>query len=92
MNKEEFIQAIIAKTDLSKSKAVEYLNVVLETATKVLSKGDTIQFTGFGTFSVKKRAARKGRNPQTGETIKISARKVIHFSTGKKLKDAVNKK
>jgi DNA-binding protein HU-beta len=82
----------VAKTDLSKSKANEYFNVVLEITTKVLSKGDTVPFTGFGTFSVKKRVARKGRNPQTGEAIKIAARKVVHFSTGKKLKDAVNKR
>jgi len=92
MNKEQFIQAISSKTDLSNSKAAEYLKVVLETITKALAKGEGIAFIGFGTFSVKKRAARKGRNPKTGEPLKIAARKVAHFSAGKKLKEAVNKK
>jgi DNA-binding protein HU-beta len=92
MTKNNFVKTIASKLDLSNAKAGDCLNAVLETLTKLLSKGESISFTGFGTFSVKKRAARKGRNPQTGEEIKISARKVAHFSAGKNLKDAINKK
>lgn len=92
MTKDEFIKTVASKLDVPNTQANECLNVMLETITKALSKGDNIQFVGFGTFSVKKRAAREGRNPQTGAKIKIAARKVVHFSVGKKLKEAVNKK
>lgn len=92
MTKEEFIKTIASKLEVPNTKANECLNVILETITKALSKGDSIPFVGFGTFSVKKRAAREGRNPQTGAKIKIAARKVAHFSVGKKLKEAINKK
>ena len=92
MTKNDFVKTIASEMEISNVKANECLNIILETITKALSKGDSIPFVGFGTFSVKKRAARNGRNPQTGETIKIAARKVPHFSAGKKLKEKVNKK
>ena len=92
MTKDEFVKAVASKMDVPNTKANECLGVMLEIITKTLSKGDTISFTGFGKFSVKKRAARRGRNPKTGEAIKISARKVVHFSVGKNLKEKINKK
>jgi DNA-binding protein HU-beta len=92
MTKNDFVKTIASKLSLSNAKAGECLDVIIGNLTKLLSKGDSISFTGFGTFSVKKRAARKGRNPKTGEEIKISARKVAHFSAGKGLKDLLNKK
>jgi DNA-binding protein HU-beta len=92
MTKAEFVKEIASKLDVSNVKAGECLDVVIETITKSLSKGDNITFVGFGTFSVKKRAARKGRNPQTGAEIKIPAHKVAHFAVGKNLKEIINKK
>ena len=67
------------------------LSLVLETITKTLAKGDEVVFVGFGSFKVKKRSARTGRNPKTGAVLKIPARKVPHFSAGKKLKEAISK-
>jgi len=92
MTKNDFVKTIASEMETSITKANECLNIILENITKALSKGDSIPFVGFGTFSVKKRAARKGRNPQTGEEIKIPARKVVHFSIGKNLKEKINKK
>ena len=89
MTKDDLAEAIVKKIGCSKKDAVETLNVVLDEITKTLSKGDQITLTGFGSFKVSKRAAREGRNPKTGEKIKIKAMKVPKFKAGKSLKDAV---
>lgn len=89
MSKENLIEAIVKKTAVSKKQAAETLSAVLEEITKSLSKGEQVVLTGFGTFKVSKRAARSGRNPKTGATIKIPAMKVARFKVGKSLKDAV---
>jgi DNA-binding protein HU-beta len=91
MNRKELLQSVASKTDMSMSKSEQALAAILETITKALSKGDDVVLVGFGTFKVAKRAARNGRNPQTGKVIKIAARKVARFSAGKQLKLAVNK-
>lgn len=90
MNKAELIDAIADNADLSKAAAGRTLDAAIETITKALKKGDTVTLVGFGTFSVRKRAARTGRNPRTGEEIKIKASKVPGFKAGKALKDAIN--
>ncbi len=90
MNKSELIEAIAACADLSKVSASSALDATLKTIEEVLSKGDQVTLVGFGTFAVKKRAARTGRNPQTGAEIQIKAAKVPSFKAGKSLKDAVN--
>ena len=90
MNKAELIDAIAESADLSKASAGHALDAVIGTITKTLKKGDTVTLVGFGTFSVRKRAARAGRNPRTGETIQIKASKVPGFKAGKALKDAIN--
>lgn len=92
MNKTELIEAIAKKSDLSKKDAEAALKATLETIETALSKGDKVTLVGFGTFEVKKRAAREGRNPATGETIKIKASKAPAFKAGKEFKDKVNKK
>ena len=92
MNKKELARNLAKKFELPINKTDSIISATLETVTKTLSKGEDAAFVGFGTFSVKKRAARTGRNPQTGKTIKISARKVVRFSVSKALKNAVNKK
>ena len=89
MNKSDLIEAIADSADISKAAAGRALDSVTGSITKALKKGDTVSLVGFGTFSVKKRSARTGRNPQTGETIKIKAAKVPGFKAGKALKDAV---
>lgn len=89
MTKDEIIEAIVKKTGISKKDAAESLSTILEEITKTLSKGGDITFTGFGSFKVGKRAAREGRNPKTGEKIKIPAMKTPKFKAGKGLKDAV---
>lgn len=89
MNKTDLINAVAKKSGLSKADAGRALDAALEAITKSLKKGDTVTLVGFGTFSVKKRAARKGRNPRTGAEIKIAAAKVPGFKAGKSLKDAV---
>ena len=89
MNKSDFIKAITEKTDLSKTSATEVLDVVLETVTNSLQDGESVTLPGFGTFTVKERAARTGRNPRTGEVIEIAAARVPSFKAGKSLKDAV---
>ena len=88
MNKEELITEI-AKTTCTKAEAGKALNAVIEAIKKALKKGDKVTLIGFGTFSVTKRAARTGRNPQTGKPIKIAAKKVPKFTAGKTLKDFV---
>ena len=90
MNKSELIDAIAASADISKADAGRALDATLEAVTGALKKGDSISLVGFGTFAIKERAARTGRNPQTGQTIEISAAKVPSFKAGKALKDAVN--
>ncbi|MCI8345764.1 MAG: HU family DNA-binding protein [Clostridia bacterium] len=92
MNKSELIAAIAAKTGSTKKDAEATLNAFVEVVTETLTKGDKVQLVGFGSFEVRKRAARKGRNPQTKEEIKIPASKAPVFKAGKALKDLVNKK
>lgn len=90
MNKSELIDLVAAKADISKSAAGEAVDAVLDGITGSLKKGDSVTFVGFGTFSVSHRAARDGRNPRTGETIKIKASNQAKFKAGKGLKDALN--
>ena len=92
MNKAELVEAIAKKTTSTKASVENTLDALMETVTATLSRGDSVALIGFGTFSVSKRAARKGRNPATGAEIKIPASKVAKFSSGAKLKKAVNKK
>ena len=89
MNKGELISAIANDAGISKKDAEGALNSITGNITKSLKSGDTVALVGFGSFSVQKRAARNGRNPQTGESIKIKARNVVKFSAGKSLKDSV---
>ena len=89
MNKSELVESVAKKADLSKADAGRALDAMIESITKTLKKGDTVSLVGFGTFSVKKRAARTGRNPATGETIKIKASKTPAFKAGKGFKDAI---
>lgn len=91
MNKTELIDAIAKSTKLSKVDSKKALEALMEEVTKSLKKGDPIQLIGFGTFKVSARKARQGRNPRTGEVIKIAASKVPTFSAGAALKAAVNK-
>lgn len=90
MNKAELIDAIADSADMSKASAGRALDAAIGTITKALKKGDTVTLVGFGTFSVRKRAARTGRNPRTGDEIKIKASKVPGFKAGKALKDTIN--
>ena len=90
MNKNELIDAIAAEADLSKASAGRALDAAVGAITEALSKQDTVSLVGFGTFSVKHRAAREGRNPRSGETIQIAASSAPAFKPGKALKDAVN--
>lgn len=90
MNKSELIDAIAASADISKAAATRALDAVIDSVTSTLTQGDAVALVGFGTFSVKERAARKGRNPKTGDEINIPAAKVPGFKAGKALKDAVN--
>jgi DNA-binding protein HU-beta len=91
MNKSELIEAVAKSSGLSKADSDRALSAVIETIGKTLKKGGTVALVGFGTFKVSKRNARMGRNPQTGATIKIAARKVPRFTAGKALKDSVAK-
>jgi len=90
MNKAELIDAVAAAADIEKSTATRALQAVLDNIAAALKKGDQVVLVGFGTFAVKERAARTGRNPKTGEEIKIAAAKVPGFKPGKALKDALN--
>jgi DNA-binding protein HU-beta len=90
VNKSELIDAIAGSADLSKASAGRALDAVVESVTQALKDGDSVSLVGFGVFSVKDRAARTGRNPQTGEPIQIKAAKIPSFKAGKALKDAVN--
>lgn len=90
MNKTELVEFIATQADLSKAKAAEAVDAFVEAVTTALKKGKDVTLVGFGTFTISKRAARTGRNPQTGATIKIAASKAPKFRPGKSLKDAVN--
>lgn len=90
MNKSELIEKIAAAADLPKASAGRALDAMLETVTETLKQGESVVLVGFGSFIVKDRAARTGRNPQTNEAIEIPAAKVPGFKAGKALKDAVN--
>ena len=92
MNKAELIAAIAAKTGDTKKGAEASVNAFVDVITEALREGDKVQLVGFGSFEVRKRAARKGRNPQTKEEIKIPASKAPVFKAGKALKDLVNEK
>jgi DNA-binding protein HU-beta len=89
MTKEDLINAMVKKTDCSKSCATACLNTVLDEIAKALKRGEKVTLTGFGTFSVSTRKARTGRNPKTGATIKIPQKKVPKFKAGRLLKSAV---
>lgn len=90
MNKSELIEAIATTADIPKAAAGRALDAMVDTVADALKKGDQVVLVGFGTFSVKERAARTGRNPQTGQPIEIAAAKIPSFKAGKALKDAVN--
>ena len=90
MNKTELVAAIAKQAGLSKKDAEAALKAFIDVTTKQLKKGAKVQLVGFGTFEVAKRAAREGRNPRTGETMKIKASKTPKFKPGKALKDAIN--
>ncbi len=90
MNKSELIDAIASSADLSKASAGRALDAAIEAITGELKNGGQVSLVGFGTYSVKQRAARTGRNPQTGATIQIKAANIPSFKAGKALKDAVN--
>jgi nucleoid DNA-binding protein len=91
MNKADLIDKIAAGCDISKTQAATAIDTTVESITSSLRKGDRVALIGFGTFSVSARKARNGRNPQTGATIKIAARKVAKFTPGAELKKAVNR-
>jgi len=91
MNKAELIEAIANGSKLTKADAGRALDATIEAVSKSLKKGDRISLVGFGSFSVAKRAARMGRNPQTGKEIKIAAKKVVKFKAGSELSGNVNK-
>lgn len=90
MNKAELIDAVADSADLSKASAGRAVDAAIEAVTGALKKGENVTLVGFGTFSVRSRAARLGRNPRTGEEIQIKASKVPGFKAGKALKDAIN--
>ena len=90
MNKGELIDSVASQTNLSKADAGRAVDAMIDAIEGTLKVGNTVSLVGFGTFSVKSRAARQGRNPRTGETIQIKASRVPSFKAGKALKDAVN--
>ena len=90
MNKSELVDYIAESSDISKASAARALDATLEAITKSLQNAESVSLVGFGTFLVRERAARTGRNPQTGATIQIAAAKVPAFKAGKGLKDALN--
>ncbi|MEO1870068.1 HU family DNA-binding protein [Cobetia amphilecti] len=91
MRKPELAAAIAERADLSKDKASQVLNVILDEITHTLAKGNDVSLIGFGSFTVRQRAARTGKNPQTGKPLTIPASKTVAFKPGKSLKDAVTK-
>lgn len=90
MNKTQLIEKVAESADMTKKEASQVVEAVFDTITEALKSGEKVQLIGFGNFESRERAARKGRNPQTGEEIEIAASKVPAFSPGKALKDAVN--
>ena len=90
MNKRELVAAVAEQADISKKDAEKALKAFVDVVTEEMKKGEKVQLVGFGTFEVSERAAREGRNPQTGKTMKIEACKAPKFKAGKALKDAVN--
>ena len=90
MNKTELITAFAESADISKKDSEKALKAFVDVVTEELKKGEKVQLVGFGTFEVSERAAREGRNPQTGKTMKIEACKAPKFKAGKALKDAIN--
>ena len=90
MNKTELVAAVAEQADISKKDAEKAFKACVDVVTEEMKKGEKVQLVGFGTFEVSERAAREGRNPQTGKTMKIEACKAPKFKAGKALKDAVN--
>lgn len=90
MNKTDLIERLAARCGLSRNETATVLDALLETITETLRQGEDVTLTGFGTFHVKQRAARTGRNPRTGESVAIAASRVPAFKAGKSLKDALN--
>ena len=90
MKKQDFIKAVADSANVSQATASDCFDAVVGTITESLKGGEKLTFVGFGTFAVKDRAARQGRNPRTGETIEIKAARIPSFKAGKALKDAVN--
>ncbi len=90
MNKADLIEVVAKSVDLPKTSAARAVDAMLGAMTKALKKGDSVTLVGFGSFQLRRRKARNGRNPQTGETIRIKAAKIPSFKAGKALKDAVN--
>lgn len=90
MNKQDLVSGVAEKAELTKKDAEKAVSAVFASIESALAKGEKVQLVGFGTFEVRKRAARKGRNPQTGKEIQIAAAKVPAFKAGKALKDAVS--
>ena len=91
MNKTDFINIVADKANITKRQSEDIINVVFDTLAEALVDGEKIVFSGFGTFEVRERAERVGRNPQTGEEIKIAGSKTAVFKPGKTLKDDINK-
>jgi DNA-binding protein HU-beta len=91
MTKQELVEKMAAKSGLTKADSERALNAFQEVVSEELSKGGKVTMTGFGTFATRKRAAREGRNPRTGEPVKIAARNAVSFKVGSKLKEAVNR-
>lgn len=90
MNKAELISSVAEKAELTKKDAEKAVSALLATVEEALAKGEKVQLVGFGTFEIRERAARKGRNPQTGEEIEIAAARVPVFKAGKALRDAIS--
>ena len=91
MSKQQLVEMIAEKASLTKADAARALDATMESVTEALKKGEKVSLVGFGTFATSIREAREGRNPRTGETVKIAARTAVTFKAGSKLKDAVNK-
>lgn len=91
MTKQELVELMAAKSGLTKADSTRALDAFMNAVVETLQKGEKVTLTGFGTFSVSKRAARDGRNPRTGEVVKIAARNSVSFKAGSKLKESVNK-
>ncbi len=90
MNKAELVNAVAKETGLSKSKSKMAINAIMKSITESLSNGERVTLVGFGTFNVVKRNARRGRNPKTGEAIKIPAKNITRFKIGSKLRETIN--